>query len=143
VPDLGTRRDQQLRVDINDAGQVVGHVDFERAFLWTAAGGMVDLGTGGHLYSNAVGINDAWRSWAGSTVSQQDARGFVDGGGAWTDVECYADATAPPTDRGTAGDRHHQVPDHGSLGNRFVDEERRISDEAPEELGAFALRPCQ
>jgi probable HAF family extracellular repeat protein len=51
--------------DINEAGQVVGRADTasgdERAFLWTAAGGMVDLGTlgGAGSRSQAEGINDA------------------------------------------------------------------------------------
>ena len=51
--------------DINEAGQVVGRADTasgdEHAFLWTAAGGMVDLGTlgGAGSRSQAEGINDA------------------------------------------------------------------------------------
>ena len=51
--------------DINEAGQVVGRSATasgdEHAFLWTAAGGMVDLGTlgGAGSRSQAEGINDA------------------------------------------------------------------------------------
>jgi probable HAF family extracellular repeat protein len=54
-------------LDINEAGQVVGRAatasGVERAFLWTAAGGMTDLGTLGDAgtRSQAHGINDAGR----------------------------------------------------------------------------------
>jgi probable HAF family extracellular repeat protein len=56
---------------VNAQGQVVGWSNSElggRAFSWTAAGGMVDLGTLGAGLSRAVAVNDSgmvvgWRGW--------------------------------------------------------------------------------
>jgi probable HAF family extracellular repeat protein len=49
--------------DINDAGQVVGRATDRdgnfRAFLWTATGGMQDLGTLGGAMAEARAINEA------------------------------------------------------------------------------------
>ena len=49
--------------DVNDVGQVVGDVFIgernTRAYLWTRAGGLIDLGTLGGATSKAYAINDA------------------------------------------------------------------------------------
>src|SRR6266446_6992546 len=48
---------------INASGQVVGESDTaggsRHAFSWTAAGGMIDLGTLGGAYSAATAVNDS------------------------------------------------------------------------------------
>jgi probable HAF family extracellular repeat protein len=48
---------------VNDSGQVIGAsvtaAGETHAFLWTAAGGMVDLGTLGGFFSLADGINNS------------------------------------------------------------------------------------
>ena len=45
-----------VAVAVNDSGQVVG-VSNRRAFSWTQAGGMIDLGTLGDSYSEAKALN--------------------------------------------------------------------------------------
>ena len=57
---------------VNEAGQVVGDVDFH-AFTWTEAGGMVDRGTlGGGSSSHAIGVNEAGQvvGWSGTAGDQ-------------------------------------------------------------------------
>src|SRR6266446_7422540 len=56
---------------INASGQVVGESDTaggsRHAFSWTAAGGMIDLGTLGGAYSAATAVNDS-----GQAVGESD-----------------------------------------------------------------------
>src|SRR5688572_17752089 len=61
MTDLGTLGTNSFAMGINASGQVVGMSNLSsgarRAFLWTAAGGMVNLGTLGGSESEATGIN--------------------------------------------------------------------------------------
>lgn len=61
ITDLGTLGTNSFATGINASGQVVGMSNLSsgarRAFLWTATGGMVNLGTLGGSESEATGIN--------------------------------------------------------------------------------------
>lgn len=83
LTDMGTLRPGSARVhDINSQGQVVGasghpHGSDTHAFLWTAKGGMRDLGIlPGGDYSVALAINDAGQV-VGTSNSQNGMHGFL------------------------------------------------------------------
>lgn len=80
IQDLGTLGTNSFAMDVNDAGQIVGVSNLangdRRAFLWTSAAGMTNLGTLGGNESEATGINrggtiiggsftpaHAWHGW--------------------------------------------------------------------------------
>jgi probable HAF family extracellular repeat protein len=142
--DLGTLGgDSSEAVAISDNGQVVGSsVTAEgatRAFSWTAAGGMVDLGTlGGASFAGAV--NDEGQVVGGSFLLDNTLHAF-----SWTAAEGMVDlgtlggswsSTADVNDRGQvvgssatpSGDRHAfswtaagGMVDLGTLGGRSSD----------------------
>jgi probable HAF family extracellular repeat protein len=95
--DLGTlsRRHGEAHA-VNEAGQVVGFIYTDlggssipstprasesdvRAFSWTAAGGMIDLGTLGGTFSSARAVNDA-----GQVVGFSQTAGGADHAFSWT-----------------------------------------------------------
>lgn len=60
--DLGTLGTTSYAVDINAGGQVVGYsytASAQKAFSWTKAAGMVDVGTLGGNYTYAQAVNDS------------------------------------------------------------------------------------
>jgi probable HAF family extracellular repeat protein len=85
VTDLGVLPGTTLCVpaSINDHGEVVGFCNNDgnsttlRAFFWSAAGGMQDLGTlSGDVWSIAKGINNLGEV-VGSSVSTSSSRAFI------------------------------------------------------------------
>ncbi|MCJ7546657.1 MAG: HAF repeat-containing protein, partial [Deltaproteobacteria bacterium] len=99
--------------DMNNSGQVVGERttlpgdplenptlwDTTRAFLWTAEGGMVDIGTLGGTWSRASAINDLGQVAGGSKTASGEYHAFLwtaEGGmldigtlgGTWGDAWC-------------------------------------------------------
>lgn len=81
--------------DLNDAGQVVGIVQgaflSSRAFLWSAGGGLIDLGTLGGTHSGALAINEL-----GQVVGESQA---TPGGG----LHAFFWSAGVMTDMGTLG----------------------------------------
>jgi probable HAF family extracellular repeat protein len=81
LPTLGGT--STFAADINDAGEVVGWSftadGQQRAFLWTAAGGMRDLGTLGGGSSSASAINEAGQivGTSGSTDAKNARHAFL------------------------------------------------------------------
>jgi probable HAF family extracellular repeat protein len=71
MQDLGVLAtgDNAYAAGINSSGEVVGYSG-ARAFVWTAANGMQDLGTLGGSSSTATGVNDAGEVTGYSTLSQ-------------------------------------------------------------------------
>jgi probable HAF family extracellular repeat protein len=67
--------------DVNDAGQVVGETSIgngeSHAYVWTLAGGMVDLGTLGGANSRAVAINEAGQIVGRSDTASGDQHAFL------------------------------------------------------------------
>lgn len=79
--------------DINDAGQAVGFsnvmgpfVQSQHAFLWTQAGGMVDLGTLGGSTSQARSINDSGAVVGMSSTAANGLRPFIYRNGVMQDL---------------------------------------------------------
>jgi probable HAF family extracellular repeat protein len=67
---------------VNDSGQVVGRSSTtfstqQRAFSWTAAGGMVDLGTLGGNFSGARAVNDSGQVLGYSTAENGPLRAVL------------------------------------------------------------------
>jgi probable HAF family extracellular repeat protein len=66
---------------INEAGEVVGSATTAggqtHAFLWTAAGGMIDVGTLGGSSSEALGINDAGQVVGSSATAGGQTHAFL------------------------------------------------------------------
>lgn len=98
IIDLGTLGGNSSWAEaINDSGQVVGHSDTgsgeQRAFLWTASGGMQDLGTLGGT-SVATAINSSGQVVGYSDTSSRLRRAFL-----WT-------ASGGMQDLGTLGGSH-------------------------------------
>jgi uncharacterized delta-60 repeat protein len=85
--DLGTLDGfdaESLANSVNDSGQVVGYSRLSRsgathAFLWTRAGGMIDLGTLGGSRSEAVAVNAA-----GQVIGTSDTAGAELHAFSWT-----------------------------------------------------------
>jgi len=83
---------------VDASGQVVGTSKTAgdaalHAFLWTTAGGMIDLGTLGGTHSFAVGVNAS-----GQIIGSSDTPGFESHAFSWT-------AAGGMVDLGTLGGR--------------------------------------
>lgn len=67
-------------VDVNDAGQVVGNGDRAgspmQAFVWTASGGVVEIGTLGGNVARAEAINNSGQVVGVSTTASGAAHAF-------------------------------------------------------------------
>jgi probable HAF family extracellular repeat protein len=69
-------------MDVNANGQVVGYSNYvagnpaRHAFLWTAAGGMIDLGTLGGSHSQAFAVNAHGAVVGESTLSDGSNHAF-------------------------------------------------------------------
>lgn len=93
---------------INDHGSVVGtakdSAGNDRAFLWTAAGGMRDLGTLGGTTSVAHGINDRGQVVGWSTDALGRSHGFVwTSTGGMRDLGAYENSEVRPRAISEAG----------------------------------------
>jgi probable HAF family extracellular repeat protein len=95
--DLGSLGGSGYADGINNVGQVVGYYATPepayRAFLWTASGGMQDLGTLGGDFAIASGINSAGQVVGGASTAPGEVHAFL-----WT-------AASGMQDLGTLG-RH-------------------------------------
>jgi probable HAF family extracellular repeat protein len=91
----GPRGAQSFPVAVNSQGQIAGYSNTAtgstHAFLWTAAGGMIDLGTLGGTDSITTGLNDSGEVVGQSLTARQETHAF-----AWT-------AAAGMIDLGTLG----------------------------------------
>jgi len=98
--DLGTLGGaESVALAVNASGQVVGYSTTaggrSHAFSWTAAGGMIDLGTmAGHDSSVASQVNDSGQVVGYSSIQNQFSRAF-----SWTMAQGMIDLGALPGDR--------------------------------------------
>lgn len=99
-----------IAMDINNTGMVVGRID-DRAFAWTEADGLIDLGTPDGRESGALAVNDS-----GVVVGWLAAEG--DGTTAafrWTDSDGFEILPSPLDDRFFQGDMATDINAQGEI----------------------------